>query len=70
MIGICETTLANIMASRNSEYKGSLFKDNNELPKTKIIVKAESVGDSNNEVDFTMAVTIPTQKKCCGLITD
>ena len=54
LIGICETTLASIMAARNSEYKGTLMKGDQELPKCKIIVKAESVGDSNNEIEMLM----------------
>lgn len=46
------------------------MKGDEDIPKCKIIVKAESVGDSNNEIGLKMKVCIPVHKKCCTLMKD
>lgn len=53
MLGMCETSLASIMAAKRQELKMKLLsKDGEVLEKTKLTIKAESVGDSNNEITF------------------
>lgn len=68
-LGWVETDLATIMAAKNQELKKKLMSGDPPiiLEKTKLTIKAESVGDSNNEIEFEVKCVIPYMRKCFNL---
>lgn len=47
-----------------------MLKDGEKELNCKVIVKAESVGDSNNEIELLMSAYIPVHKKWLGMFKD
>ena len=49
------------MSAKKMELKVKLIscKDGEEIKQTKLIIRAESVGDSNNLIDFAIEATFP-----------
>lgn len=69
-IGNCETTVQSIMASRNMTYVNDLTlpKQKKSKSRGKVIIRAEQVNYSNDDVKFKAKITGLTSKKgifCC-----
>lgn len=67
-LGMVETTVAKIMASRGQKFKDKLMNIENKPPKRPlgvIIVQADSKSDNNNEVSISAHAEIKSIKGCC-----
>ena len=66
-IGDCETTLAKIMTSSKQTFIADLHLPNATASRGKIIVRADSVAQSNDEVSFRVRAEVTSRGGiCCG----
>jgi len=69
-IGVCQTTVSKIMCSSRQTFIGDLKLPGKEQMRGKIIVRADSVKSSNDEVDMTIKVRVESKAGiCCGADT-
>lgn len=64
-IGNCETTIAKIMSSRGMSFLSDLKLTNNMTSRGKIIVRADSVAQSNHEISFKIKAKITRSMGGC-----
>ena len=69
LLGICEPNMAKIMTSHNWIMKNKLFLEDKEvnLGRAKLIIKAETVKDNNNETEIKIEAQITQMRKCYNL---
>lgn len=67
-IGDCETTISNIMGAKRQTFVSPLNLPGNKQYRGEIIVKADSVKMSNDEIGFITSATLFNSFKgfCCG----
>ncbi len=58
LIGEVEITLSRIMTTHNQSWDGDLKINGQGASRGKIIVRADSVSDSNDEIQFSLSATI------------
>lgn len=64
-IGNCETTIAKIMSSKGQSFLSDLTLPNKTASRGKIIVRADSVAQSNHEISFSMKANITRRMGGC-----
>ena len=64
-IGDCETTLAKIMTSNKTTFISDLNLPNSSASRGKIVVRADSVAQSNDDIQFRARATLNESKGGC-----
>ena len=67
-IGDCETTVAKIMASKGQSFLSDLTLPKKTASRGKIIVRADSVAQSNHEISFRVTANINRPMCGCGCL--